>query len=187
MFLDKSIFLAGDRGLNRDELLTLLHEASSIVNQTPLTDLSYHHPDDPLPLTPHMLLTLKEPDADHDVERFSSEELLAYGKARWRRVQYLASQFWKRWHEEYVVQLRKRHKWVKKQPCAKVGDVILVSEKNVPRNHWQVGIIKSVNISDDNLVRSVLVKLPSSDKKEKVILRAIHDLVLLYRAPNHVC
>ena len=185
--LEKSILLAGPRGLSKDELATLLCEISSIINQTPLTDLSYHHPDDPVPLTPQMLLTLKESECSPDVESFSSQDLLAYGKARWRRVQFLASQFWKRWHAEYLFQLRKRHKWAKSKPCASVGDVVLIVEKNVPRNMWKTGIIDSVNISQDALVRSVQVRLASPDKSKKLITRAITDLVLLCPSVRHKC
>ena len=180
--LEKTLLLARERGLSRDEFCTLIYETSSIVNQTPLTEIS-DHPDDPAPITPHQLLTLKEDSSATDLEEYQSSDLLHYGKSRWRRVQYLSNQFWKQWREDYVYDLKKRHKWKREQPCLAVNDIVLVSEKNSPRNYWPIGKVSSVKKSSDNLVRSAEIKLASN----KSISRCINDLILLVPSSEHKC
>ena len=48
---------AGQRVLSREEFITLLQECASIVNHTPLYEISAD-PNDPLPIHPAMLLNL---------------------------------------------------------------------------------------------------------------------------------
>ena len=73
-----------------DEFQTFVVESSSIVNSTPLWEVS-DDPNDPFPLTPSMLLTLRESPHPPLPETFGEDDLLAYGKSRWRRVQILAT------------------------------------------------------------------------------------------------
>ncbi|KAF2346438.1 hypothetical protein FHG87_022806, partial [Trinorchestia longiramus] len=88
-----SLARAGSHNLSRDDLSTFFQEAASIVNNTPLWGVS-SDPNDPCPLSPAMLMTMKSPD--DSAGTFSDADLLAYGKRRWRRVQFLANCFWKR-------------------------------------------------------------------------------------------
>ena len=57
--LDASLLELGSRKLSRDELYTLFQEAACIINNTPLYEIS-NCPNDPFPITPSMLLTLKD-------------------------------------------------------------------------------------------------------------------------------
>ena len=65
-------------------------------------------PDEPSPLSPAHLMTLKDspnlPSADH----FSESDLLEFGKKKWRRLMYLSEQFWLRWRKHYVLTLQER-------------------------------------------------------------------------------
>lgn len=74
----------GFRIISRDEFTTFIAEAAATINNTPLGEM-YDYPNELLPITPQMLLTLRE---------------FAYGKRRWRRVQYLSDQFWTSWRRE---------------------------------------------------------------------------------------
>ena len=131
--LEASFRLASNRGLSRDEFHTVLAEASSIVNNTPLWSTS-QDPNDPAPLTPNMLLTLRE-NKESFKENYAEIDLLAYGSKRYRRVQYLCDQFWIRWRNEYVHNLNKRQKWRQTKASIKKGDIVLMRDKQVPRNH----------------------------------------------------
>ncbi|KAF2351499.1 Ribonuclease H-like domain, partial [Trinorchestia longiramus] len=82
-----SLARAGSHNLSRDDLPTFFQEAASIVNNTPLWGVS-SDPNDPCPLFPAMLMTMKSPD--DPAGTFSDADLLAYGKRRWRRIQFLA-------------------------------------------------------------------------------------------------
>ena len=186
--LDGSLLALGSRNLSRDEMSTLLQEAAAIVNNTPLTEVSVS-PDDIFPLTPATLLTFKLDPNPPSLENFTAQDLLSYGKRRWRRVQHLAQEFWKRWHSDYLTSLQKRHKWKITKPCPVEGDVVLIKDKNLPRNAWSMGKIISVKRSDDNCVRSVTLLLPRlpNSAKPRTTTRCIQDLVILLPSKKHPC
>ena len=168
------------KSLARDEFETLLKEASSIVNNTPLWDAS-DDPNDPKPLTPQMLLTLK--NTSESCSNFSSDDLQEYGIKRWKRVQYLADEFWKLWRKSYLQDLQVRQKWTTKRPCLQEGDVVLLKQTS-KRNTWPLGLIETANVSDDGLVRSVKVKTArvfGGKIKTYFYDRPISEVVLLHR------
>ena len=117
--------------LSRDEFNTLLQEAVAVVNSTPLYAGSMGA-DEPLALSPSMLLTLKTPSgSDEDFSLRS--DTFATGLKRWRRVQALADQFWKGWREHYLQELQVRRKWCKEKRDVSVGDVVLMKDKQAKR------------------------------------------------------
>ena len=73
------------------------------------------------------------PFAKSERKQFTEQDLVAYGKKRHRRVQYLAQCFWKRWQEEIVLNLHRRHKWKTRQRCVTVGDVVLLKKEQQTR------------------------------------------------------
>ena len=186
--MEATLVTLGNRKLSYDEFATLLAETASIVNRTPLWVTS-NDPNDPLPLTPDMILTLR----DHEIvakENYTPEDLLRYGKARHRRVQYLAEQFWTRWRKEYLLTLTERRKWTRRKPCLRIGDVVLIKEQLTRRNEWPTALVIAVHKSDDGLVRSATLRsmvprLPSSGASGSVrqITRPISKLILL--VPGH--
>ena len=186
--LDASFLLVNNRALSRDEFCTFLAEAGSIVNNTPLWPSS-DDPNDPSPLSPAMLMTLKETPNPPSIETFSEDDLLAYGRLRYRRVQALAEHFWQRWQREYLTTLNARHKWKRIRPCITEGDLVLVRTKNSPRNTWNTGRVSSVRRSQDGLARSVSLTIPPlpGGSKTRSIDRAITDLVLLMPSNSHQC
>ena len=94
--------------LDDEALRTLMTEAENVINSRPLTVKSLSDPASPEPIAPNHLLTLKS-----QVELpppGSFEQLDLYSRKRWRRVQYLANQFWIRWRREYLSLLHKQTK-----------------------------------------------------------------------------
>ena len=179
--LNVSMSLVGARRLSREEFSTLLQEAVAIVNNTPLGDSSAS-PDDPYPVTPASLLTLKEDFSTCTPKDYDVKDLLAYGRRRHRRVQFLAEQFWLRWRRDYLKALQVRRKWRSSRRNLEVGDVVVVRE-NVPRNCWPMGIVAAVKVSSDGVVRSCTIQLkPNKSGSARTACRAVHDLVLL--VPN---
>ena len=167
--LEASLIHIGHRSLNRDEFTTLMQEASSIVNNTPLFDVS-EDPNDPFPLTPAQLLCNKDHPSPPPPEEFSSSDLNAYGKLRWRRIQYLSSIFWDGWRKNYLHTLQTRQKWFKDRPNLKVGDAVILKQKNVRRNQWEIARIVSVSPSTDGVVRSCTIKTPKGVYRRPVNL-----------------
>ena len=83
-----------------------------------------------------------------------------------------------------MLELQRRSKWFKCKSNLKVGDIVLVREKNEKRNCWPLGMIENVKYSSDGIVRSAWVRTTKGNKK--VIYRAINDLVLISPADNNV-
>ncbi|XP_070550618.1 uncharacterized protein [Ptychodera flava] len=117
-----------------DLLTTLMAEASAIVNSRPITTVS-SDANDPQALTPNMLLTMKTQSPTPPPGSFVLQDI--YSRKRWRRVQYLADQFWIRWmRKEYLESCQPRPKWNKSTINVKEGDMVLLREKEYARNSW---------------------------------------------------
>ena len=186
--LDTTIQLTNTNCLSRDEFTTFLAEAACIVNKTPLWAVS-SSADDPTPISPHMLLTLRPPNEGEIVDTFSEQDALAYGQLRYRRVQHYSEMFWQRWRKEYLHTLQLRHKWKTVTPCVSVDDIVLIRDKNLPRNLWPMGRVTSTDPSRDGLVRKVslcIAPLPGKSQN-RTIIRGITDLVLLIPSRSHGC
>ena len=157
---------------------TLFYEVAAVVNTRPLSLEHVTDPDHPEPLTPNHLLTGKSKIILPPPGEFSQGD--AYSVKRWRCVQFLADQFWQRWRREYLQYLQQRNKWQRGRRGLKVGDIVLISDANSPRNEWKRGVVTDVFISQDGLVRSVQLRIGKrEDNEASVLTRPIHKLVLL--------
>ena len=77
--------------LHMESFLTLLAEASRIVNFTPLWVTSWDT-DKPAPLCPADVLLINKCKYDSDIEPVSERDILDYGARRHRRATYLFGQ-----------------------------------------------------------------------------------------------
>ena len=165
--------------LTRDEFYTLLQEAASVVNSTPL----YRSPegaDEPGAISPSMLLTLKSSLPSPPPEALSEADLNAYGKRRWRRVQHLADEFWRRWRDNYIQELTKRRKWSKSRRNLEEDEVVLMKEKNAPRCQWRTAQVKQLIPGKDGLVRRVTVSYLDARGHRQEKERSVVDLIPLF-------
>ena len=80
--------------LDDESLRTPFTEAENIVNSRPLTIDNLSDADSPEPITPNHLLTLKAKVVLPPPGNFTQLDL--YPRKRWRRIQYLSDQFWRR-------------------------------------------------------------------------------------------
>ena len=170
--------------LDDESLRTFFAEAEAIVNCRPLTVDDLNNAEVPVPLAPCQLLTMKSSVVLPPPGVFQRADL--YSRKRWRRVQYLANEFWSKWKADYLQLLQARQKWVKARRNMSVDDVVIVKDDSLPRNRWPLARVVQTFPSDDGLVRKVkvLVADPSIDKrgrrsKASVYLeRPVHKLVL---------
>ena len=152
-----------------DVLHTVFCEVENIVNSRPITKCSDDVHDD-APLTPnHLLLLQSNLPLSWGVVHSSD----TYRK-HWRHVQYISTQFWKRWIKEYLPELQRRQKWNVERPSVKVGDLVLIMDDNSPRGSWPLGIILDTSEGRDGLVRSAKVKTRTTQ-----LVRPITKLVFL--------
>ena len=171
--------------LDASSLRTFFYEAMYIMNSRPLTTDTAGDPTSPEPLTPNHLLTMKNNIALPPPGQFVKEDV--YARKRWRKVQYLAEQFWSRWRKEYLQQLNRRQKWLTPRRNLRIGDIVIVCDDNAPRNEWPLARITEVITGKDGLVRRVRLQMGTSrlDNKGKrlstltVLERPVQKLVLL--------
>jgi hypothetical protein len=100
---------------------TIFAEVENIVNSRPLTPVS-DGPTDLATLTPNDLLRRGQGFTSPPRE---CNHLDTYGK-RWRYVQFLVDEFWKRWTLEYLPTLTTRTKWLMQKRNIQVGDIVIV-------------------------------------------------------------
>ena len=143
--------------LDDETLKTFMVEAEAIVNCRPLTVDAINSPQMPEPLTPNHLLTMKSKVILPPPGEFQRADL--YSKKRWRRVQYLANEFWTRWRKDYLQSLQPRQKWIAKWRNLQVDDIVAVMDDNWPRNSWRIARVEEVYPDDDGLVRKVRIKI----------------------------
>ena len=178
--LDAMLLELGKPQLTHELLVTLLAEVSAIVNARPIATIP-SDVDDPQPLSPSMLLTLKSRPLLPPPGNFIPQDL--YARRRWKRAQYLADQFWVRWRREYLQSLQKRPKWNERKCNLATGDVVIVRDKEAHRNDWLMGKVVEAITSDDGAVRKANV-LVRKDGVLKTYLRPISELVLILHSQD---
>jgi hypothetical protein len=161
--------------LTHEVLTTFLAEASAIVNSRPLVPLSTD-PEDPLPLSPSMILTQK-PETAY-VSELPIDEKNMY-RALWKRVQHLAELFWKKWRSQYLETLQSYRKWRHDRRNLSVGEVVLMKDNSVARNCWPMGIITKVFPSSDGKVRKVEIRVVYREGGSSVFTRPVTEVVVL--------
>ena len=58
---------------------------------------------------------------------------------------------------EYLSLLQSRTKWATRQRNLREGDVVLLVDKQTPRDQWPLGLVVKAICGEDGLVRRVLV------------------------------
>ena len=176
--------------LNDEAFRTLMCEVMAIINSRPLTVDNLNDAKSPIPLSPNNLLTMKSGVILPPPGNFQREDI--YLKKQWRRVQFLADQFWHRWKQEYIQNLQTRQRWVQPKRDCRVGDIVLVKDQNFARCDWPLARVIEVYPSDDHHVRKVKVIVADSNRNQKGIRtsqptyleRPIQKLVVLLETPE---
>lgn len=168
-----SMLLQSKVQLTHDVLCTLMAEVTAIINARPLLPVS-SDPDNPFILSPSMLLTQKScllPPPGNFMDRD------LYTK-QWRQVQALANQFWTRWRREYLPSLQKRQKWTVSRRNLQVGDLVLLKDKQAPRNSWPMARVIATFPGKDSHVRKIEVRV-SEQGSVKTFMRPVTEVILL--------
>ena len=136
--------LSNERTLTDDQLHTLMLEAEAILNARPLTPVKLDC-DGMTPLTPNHLLRVN-PSASPPPSL--TEKTDCYARQKWKHVQYLADQFWKRWSREYLRTIIARQKWHRRNRNFMVNDVVLIVDDTAPRSQWSC-LLYTSDAADD--------------------------------------
>ena len=138
--------------LDTESLQTLMVECEAILNSRPLTVDTAIFLNNPAPVAPANILTMKTNVILPPPRVFERPDI--FSKQRRRRAQHIANEFWARWKKEFLCQLQFRQKWNDKQRNFEVGDVVLL-KRGSERNEWPMAIIEEVMPDYNGIVRSV--------------------------------
>lgn len=160
----------GDSTLTYEEMATLLSQIEACLNSRPLTVLN-NDSEEANPLTPgHFLIG----ESLVTIPETTFEECNINSLKRWQFTQAMLQNFWRRWSDEYLSHLMHRYKWAHKIPEAKVGDIVLVKEDDLPPTKWLFGRILKKHSGSDGLTRVVSIKC-----KNAVVKRPTSKLIIL--------
>lgn len=152
------------------ELITILNRAEDVINSRPLTYQS-DDPNEHLPLTPNHFLHGR---MDGNVFPPNSAQESHNPRKRWRHVEYLMDQFWKRWRKEYLPELGPRSKWFQDRREFEVGDEVLIADVT-PRYKWKLGRVTQIHPGRDGVVRVVDL----ATEEGQVLQKSVHRLIPL--------
>ncbi|XP_030762208.1 uncharacterized protein LOC115887024 [Sitophilus oryzae] len=138
-----------------EEFSTILARIEGILNSRPLTPLSCD-PNDLQALSPgHFLIgrpitAIPYPDVTQcQVNRLD----------KFRRLQAISQEFWRRWQREYLPELQVRTKWKRHgSSIINVGKLVLIKDINSPPMSWKLGRVTKLHPGSDGVVRVVDIK-----------------------------
>ena len=98
-----------------------------------------------------------------------------------RHLNLTLNQFWKRWRNEYLLELRevyRHHKGIDAAPV-EVGDIVVVHSDNQPRGFWKLARVERTITGRDGEIRGVAVRIANSQGQPTTLQRPIQCLYLL--------
>ena len=173
----------GRARLTYDELLTVVTEVEMVINSRPLTYVSSDDLQEPL--TPSHFLTgrrtLSLPDSlcyGRDVEEDDVELAHDHLTKRMIHLNVVLNQFWRRWSQEYLLELRESHRrqtGTDNPIEVAVGDIVLV-HGDQPRAFWKLAQVKELIKGRDGKSRAAILSVSSEKGRTTVLQRPIQLL-----------
>ena len=154
------------------ELETIIYRIEAVINARPLTPLS-DDLSDVRPLSPNDFLRDTSSGAEGFITAQTDLETNDTGRslgARWRHRQEVLSHLWRRWHKEYVRELRNARRETASDP--RVGDLVLVGDNpSSSPVSWKSGRIIQLYTGRDGLPRSASVQLSNGTQISRPVQR----------------
>ena len=169
--LHKVLFRAA---INYEELLTVIVEIEGVINSRPLTYMFNEIED---VLTPSHLLLGRRLLSDKEKAWYDHNEEPdnAVLSRRMRYLQTISEHYWKRFKEEYLVELREQHiQGSDHTRTVELGEIVVIQGQK-KRNFWRLGKVISLINGKDDKVRAVVLKT-FDGKKNRYIRRPIEKL-----------
>ncbi|GFX41411.1 DUF5641 domain-containing protein [Trichonephila clavipes] len=70
----------------------------------------------------------------------------------WQKITKIIQLIWKRWSVDYLNSLQQRNKWHFEKKNAKIGDMVIIKEDNLPSCQWSLGRINNIYPGKDSKV-----------------------------------
>lgn len=155
----------GLQRLTFEEFYTLLTQIEALLNSRPLTPLS-SDPNDFSVLSPGHFLTLEPltllPEPPLTDVKVSPLQ-------RWKLLQKMHQDFWRKWHLEYLHTLQQRNKWFKKEQNIDVGTMVLIVNEQCSPLKWNLGRVTQLHPGVDGTCRVVTVRTATGEFKRPVV------------------
>ena len=168
-------------------LLTMLKEIEGILNSRPLLPAGLDA-DSYDVLTPAQILQPGTPAVPQALREYTTSDALRRG---YRATQWHVDEFWRRFSSGYIPLLQKRAKWLKPHRNFRVGDIVLIQDKDAPRYQWRKAWVSEVHPNKaDGLVRRVTLQPVRREatlkpaKKERPLVRDVRYICLLEASPE---
>ena len=169
------LHMIGENVLTYSELQLSFYEITNVINSRPIGVIPNSDPEYPTPITPNDLLLGRSsntvPSGPFDTNPSITK--------RFRFVQELVDDWWKKWHHLVLPSLVPSYKWTCKQRNLKVDDVCLIQYKGM-RAKYRLGRVVTVHPGKDGLVRRVTLKyrLPG-EKTFRTVERPVHGVSVI--------
>ena len=172
----------GMQRISFSEMLTVMFEVANLVNEMPVgikpnsvSDFTYLCPND-------LLL-------GRSFSRIPSgpwNETTNLRK-RFYFVQSIINSYWKKWTQCYFPSLMLQQKWHHQTRNMKVGDIVIIQDKNLIRGQWRLGRISLVHPDSDGIVRNVDVQYKHNDSTlYTTINRPVQRLIMLMPVDENI-
>ena len=151
-----------------EELETILTEIEAVINSRPLC---YVYEDETAePLTPSHLIHGRRLRGK-DIQ--ATRQILPDDNSPSKRVRYLdrlLDSFWERFQNEYLTSLQERQAGAVNIANLelKVGDIVLIKEKNVSRMEWLMGRVLRLITSEDGITHGAVLQTRNGVRKRPV-------------------
>lgn len=156
-------------------------DAEFLVNSRPLTHIPISCIDDEV-LTPfHALIGRAGTYAPPFTPTTGENE-----REQWKRVQHFSRMFWNRWKKEYLPTLLKRNKNTNKVEPIKVGDIVSITDDEVPQGKkfakkappgkWLKGRVIETTVAKNGQVRQAVVQTIRGRFKRPAVKIAVLDI-----------
>ena len=172
----------GNNILSYSELLSAFYEIANLLNERPIgmkpgNDISlgsYLCPND-------LILGRNNVRVPHEVFDESNKVL-----RRYQFINQIVDLFWKKWQRDFFPTLIVRQKWHVIQRNVRVGDIVIVQDKNAFKGVWKLAQVSKVYHGSDKLVRNVTLryKINKNDpnyvgQPDSFIDRSVRSLVII--------
>ena len=67
------------------------------------------------------------------------------GQNQWIKTQNRVNKFWGSFWKEYLSILHQRAKWRKSEANIAIGDLVIIVDESLARNHWKLGRIEDIH------------------------------------------
>lgn len=145
----------GNQILSYEEFYTVLTQVEAVLNSRPLCPIS-SDPNDLSALTPGHFLSLESLTSlpDPDLNSCKLNRL-----SRWQLLQRIHSDFWRRWHREYLHTLQQRGKWNSSDNLTIApGIMVIIKTDDTSPLNWPLGRVQEVVYGKDKIARVAVVK-----------------------------